>query len=136
MEMISVLAAAVASFAYGAVHYTVLSKTWARVAGMKMGPNGRPTGEEFVGKNPATPFILGFIAMILVAGMMRHVFAMSQIVTVGKSVLSGVGIGAFFIAPWTMMNNAYPARPFLLTLIDGAYAIIGCGIIGLVLALI
>ncbi len=136
MEMISILAAAVASFAYGAVHYTVLSKTWARVAGIKLDANGKPTGEEFVGKNPATPFILGFLAMILVSGMMRHIFAMAQIVEVGKSVISGAGIGAFFIAPWTMMNNAYPGRPFLLTVIDGAYSIIGCGIIGLVLALI
>jgi hypothetical protein len=136
MEMISILAAAAASFAYGAAHYTILSKTWARVAGLKLDGEGKPTGEEFVGKNPATPFILGFLAMILVAGMMRHIFAMAQIVEIGKSVISGAGIGAFFIAPWTMMNNAYPGRPFLLTVIDGAYAIIGCGIIGLVLALI
>lgn len=136
METISILAAAVAAFAYGAVHYTVLSKTWARVAGIKLDATGKPTGEEFEGKSPATPFILGFIAMILVAGMMRHMFAMAGIVSIGKSVLAGVGIGAFFITPWTMMNNAYPGRPFLLTIIDGAYAIIGCGIIGLVLALI
>lgn len=36
MEIISVLAAAVAAFIYGAVHYTVLSKQWLAVSGVKL----------------------------------------------------------------------------------------------------
>jgi len=35
-----------------------------------------------------------------------------------------------------MINNAYTMRPFRLTVIDGGYAIIGCGLIGLVLTLV
>ncbi len=132
MELIGVLAAAVAAFAYGAVHYSVLSKQWVAVSGVKMDENGKPIGPQ-----PAyLPFIFGFVAMILVAGMMRHILSMSGITTVGGSLVAGLGIGAFFITPWTMMNNAYPGRPFLLTVIDGAYATIGCGIIGGVLALL
>ena len=73
--------------------------------------------------------------MLLVAGMMRHLLVSAGIDTVGKSLLTGLGIGAFFIAPWVMINNAYGMRPFLLTVIDGGYAIAGCGVIGLVLAL-
>ena len=43
--------------------------------------------------------------MILVAGMMRHIFAASGIDTAG-ALLSGLGIGAFFIVPWIMINDA------------------------------
>ncbi len=103
---------------------------WLRVSGVKLDENGKP-----VGGGSMMPFVFSFIAMILVAGMMRHVLSMAGVEAVSKSGLVGFGIGAFFIAPWTMMNNAYPGRPFLLTVIDGAYAIIGCTLIGVVLAL-
>ena len=42
MELISVIAAAFVAFAYGAVHYTVLSKQWMPVSGVKLDENGRP----------------------------------------------------------------------------------------------
>lgn len=132
MEFISVLAAAFAAFAYGAVHYTVLSKPWLAVSGVKTDADGKPVGIE-----PAyMPFVLNGVAMLIVAGMMRHVLATSGVDTVSGSIVSGLGIGAFFIAPWTMINNAYTGRPFMLTVIDGAYAIIGCAIMGAVLAFI
>lgn len=132
MELISVLLAALAGFAYGAVHYTVLSKPWLRVSGIKLDASGKPA----VPGNMAVQFGSSFVAMILVAGMMRHVLEMSGVATVGGAVVSGLGIGAFLIAPWVLMNNAFTNRPMMLTVIDGAYSIIGCGIIGLVLALV
>lgn len=129
MEIWNVLAAALAGFLYGAVHYTVLSKPWLRASGVKVDENGKP-----MGSGSMLPFLMNFIAMILVAGMMRHLFAMAGIDTLAKAALSGFGIGAFFITPWILMNNAFPGRPYLLTAIDGAYAIIGCTLIGAVLA--
>ena len=79
------------------------------------------------------PFVMSGICMILVAGMMRHIFQMAGIATIGSGFVSGLGIGLFFIAPWTMINNAYGMRPFKLTLIDGGYATFGCAIIGTIL---
>ena len=73
--------------------------------------------------------------MILVAGLLRHVMAMSNLTSVFQGLMAGFGVGAFFISPWIMINNAYGQRPFTLTLIDGGYATIGCSLIGLVLAL-
>jgi hypothetical protein len=46
----------------------------------------------------------------------------------------GLGGGAFVIAPWVMINNAYSIRPFRLTVTGGSYAIAGCGLIGSVLS--
>lgn len=128
MGILSVIVAAAAAWIFGAAWYMALSKPWIAASGVKLGEDGRPSGG-------ATPFILSAVAMILVAGMMRHVFAMSGIGTPGGGLLAGLGVGAFFITPWIVINNAYPGRPYLLSAIDSGYAIFGCGIIGLVLTL-
>jgi hypothetical protein len=129
MEIFNVLVAAAASWIFGAGWYMALSKPWLAASGVECDESGRPKN----GGNPL-PFVLSAIAMILVAGMMRHVFAMAHIESIGKGALSGLGIGLFFIAPWTMINNAYAMRPFRLTLIDGGYSVCGCTLIGAILA--
>ena len=129
MEFINVIVAAVAGWVFGAVWYMSLAKPWMAAAGIKVGEDGKPEGDS------ALPYILSIIAMMLVAGMMRHVFAASSVNTVGAGLIGGLGIGLFFISPWIMINNAYGGRPFKLTLIDGGYATFGCAIIGTVLTL-
>jgi hypothetical protein len=131
MGFLNVLAAAFGSWAFGAVWYMVLSKPWMRAASIQCDENGRP-----INGAGALPFALSALCMVIVAGFMRHIFATSGITTAGAGLISGLGIGAFFIAPWTMINNAYVNRPFMLTLIDGGYALFGCGIIGLLLVVI
>ena len=129
MGVLAVLAAAVAGFVFGAAWYTALQKPWVAASGIAVDGNGRPVNAS------ATPFVLSGIAMLLVAGMMRHTFALSGIDTPMKGLVSGLGIGLFFISPWIMINNGYGNRPFRLTLIDGGYATFGCAVIGLVLTL-
>lgn len=130
MEILNILVAAVASWVFGAAWYMTLSKPWMAAAGIECDENGRPKGG-----NTPTPFILSAICMIVVAGFMRHIFATAQIETAGAGMIAGLGIGLFFISPWTMINNAYAMRPFKLTLIDGGYSTFGCAIIGLILTL-
>jgi len=127
MGFLSVIVAAIAGFAFGAVWYMALSKPWMAAANIEVDENGKPKGES------AVPYIMAFVAMILVSGMMRHVFALSDITTLGKGLISGLGVGLFFISPWIMINNGYGGRPFKLTLIDGGYATFGCAVIGAVL---
>ena len=130
MEIISVIVAAVGGFAFGAAWYMALSKQWVAASGIEVDENGRPTNQS------KTPFILAGIAMLLVAGMMRHMFAMSGIDTLAAGLVGGMGVGLFFISPWIMINNAYGDRPFNLTLIDGGYATFGCAVIGAILGII
>jgi len=115
----------------GAVWYGVLGKQWMEATGLKADENGRPITK---GK-PATPYIIALIAQILVAGMMRHVFMMSGIDGATKGLLSGLGIGLFFITAWMALNYAYSDRPRKLVFIDGGYATLGCGVMGLVLGI-
>ena len=129
--MFAVIMAAVAAFAFGAMWYGLLSSPWMAASGVATGPDGRPRNAS-----SPVPYLISFVAMLLVAGMMRHIFAMSGIATFGGGLVSGLGIGAFFVAPWIALNNGYAGRPLALTAIDGGYATIGCGIIGSVIALL
>jgi hypothetical protein len=129
MGFLTVIVAAAAGFAVGAVWYMALAAPWMTAAGIKRIPDGWPENSS------ALPFVLAGIAMVLVAGMMRHTFALSGIDSAGAGLVSGLGIGLFFISPWIMINNAYARRPFRLTLIDGGYATFGCAVIGLMLTL-
>ena len=130
MEILSVVVAAFASFAFGAVWYMSLAKPWMQAAGIQMDTAGKPVN----GASPM-PFVISGICMILVAGMMHHIFAMSGIETPLYGIMGGFGIGLFFITPWVAMNYAYAMRPMKLAVIDGGYSTIGCTIIGLVLTL-
>lgn len=130
MEYLQVLVAAVAAFAFGAVWYITLSKPWIAAAGIPVDASGKP-----LGNGSPMPMVIGFVCVLLVAGMMRHIFGMAQMDTVGEGIMGGFGLGAFIITPWLGMCYNYAMRPFRLILIDGAYAIIGCTIIGVVLTL-
>lgn len=128
MEILSVLVAAVATFGFGAVWYMTLSKPWMEAAEIKLGPDGRPANAA-----DKSPFIIGFVGMVLAAGMMRHIFGMAAIDSLGKGLISGLGIGAFSVMPWVAMNYAFGQRKGKLTLIDGGNVVIGSAIMGAVL---
>lgn len=106
-----------------------LANPWMEAADIKTNEHGQPEG------NSPLPYIMAAIAMLIIAGMMRYAFSLSGIDTFGKGLMSGLGIGLFFISPWIMMNNGYGGRPLKLTLIDSGYATFGCAIIGAVLTL-
>jgi hypothetical protein len=131
MEILNVIAAAVGAWVFGALWYGLLSKPWMAASGVRLGADGRPAN----GSSPA-PYVISFVMMLVVAGMMRHVFSMTPAIdTLGKGIVAGLGVGAFLITPWIAINNTYGMRPLMLTAIDGAYATIGCAIIGGVLVL-
>ncbi len=128
MEFLNVIVAALGSFAFGAVWYMALAKPWMAASGVAVGPDGNPANSS-----DPKPYIMSAVSALLVAGMMRHVFATAPVDSIFDGALNGFGIGLFFISPWIMMNNGFAGRPFKLTLIDGGYATIGCTIIGAIL---
>jgi hypothetical protein len=130
MELLNLLAAGLAAFAFGAIWYMTMSKPWMAAAEIKLGPDGRPANSS-----DKAPFVIGLVGMVLAAGMMRHIFGMTAIDTVGKGLTAGLGIGAFSVLPWVAMNYAFGQRKFMLTVIDGVNIIVGSGLMGLVLAL-
>ena len=130
MEILNVIVAALAAFAFGAVWYMSMSKAWIAAAEVPVDANGKPQGNGSV-----MPFVVGLVAMVIGAGMMRHVFAMSGLTAIIGGVKGGAGIGAFLITPWVAMNYAFGMRKPALTLIDGVNSVVGCTIMGAVLNL-
>jgi Protein of unknown function (DUF1761) len=130
MEYLNVIAAAIGAFAFGAVWYIAMSKAWIKAAGIAVDAQGRPEGN-----GSALPFVIGFVAMLVVAGTMRHLFAFGGIDTIGEGIGTGAGIGAFFISAWVAMNYGFAMRPLALWLIDSVNAIVGCAIMGAILVL-
>ena len=126
MQYIAVLSAAAASYAFGAVWYMVMAKPWMAAAGLT---------EEDVSRKDPMPFIISGISAIIVAGMMRHVFAQAAIFGWDKGLIAGLGIGMFLATPWIATNYAFAGRPKNLALIDGIYATVGCTIMGLILGI-
>ena len=128
MEILSVLVAAIATFAFGAVWYISLSKPLLAAAEIKMGPDGRPANAS-----SKSPFVIGLVGMVLAAGMMRHMFGMGGIDGFSKGLVAGFGIGAFSVMPWVAMNYAFGQRKTQLIVIDGGNVVIGSAIMGAVL---
>ena len=124
MEFLNVLAAAVAAFGFGAVWYIALSKPWLAASGV--------TEAQQRAGGPM-PFVIGIVAMVLVAGMMRHLLGAAGVVTPGGGAIAGLGIGAFLITPWVAMNYAFAMRKPMLTVVDGVNSVVGCTIMGAVL---
>lgn len=129
MGIVSVIVAAAAAYAFGAIWYMSWAKQWVAAAGLATDENGQP-----LNKSPV-PFVVSGIAMLIVAGMMRHIFAMSATDGLVSGAIAGLGLGAFIAAPWIVTNYAYADRPFMLTITDAGYALFGCAIMGAVLGL-
>ena len=129
MEILNVIVAAAASYAFGALWYMMLAKPWMQAAGIEVTADGKPAGGSMM------PYILAFVMALLVAGMMRHMFALSGIDSLAKGSVAGFGIGLFLASPWLATCYAFGGRPLRLILIDAGYATFGSGIIGAVLTL-
>lgn len=124
MEVLNVIAASLAAFAFGAVWYISMSKPWLAASGVT---------EEQQRSGGPMPFVIGLVAMLLVAGMMRHLLAASGVASIGGGAVAGLGVGAFLITPWVAMNYAFAMRKPALTVIDGVNSVVGCTIMGAVL---
>ncbi|MEM7296147.1 MAG: DUF1761 domain-containing protein [Pseudomonadota bacterium] len=127
MSIISVLAAALGSFIFGAIWYSVFAKRWMAVSGVEV-VDGKPANQS-----DPVPYIMALVAAVLVAGMMRHVFVMSETESIAKGALNGLGLGLFMAAPWMATCYCFEGRPRALILINGGYAAIGSTIMGAIL---
>jgi hypothetical protein len=111
LNYLAVLIAAVAAFAWGAAYYMTLSKQWLAAVG-RVEPNKSPT-----------PFIVSFVALLVMgwvlAGTLGHLGAGQ--VTVKNGVISGLFLWLGFVVTTVFVNNAYPGRKYVLSVIDSIH---------------
>jgi hypothetical protein len=76
---------------------------------------------------------MAIAASLLTAGLMRHVFVSAGVGGIGGGLVSGIGVGLFYVAPWIVSNYAFARRPRALWWIDAGHVVLACSAIGLVL---
>ena len=114
MEYVVVLIAGFAGYAFGAVWYGLLAKPWQAAAGL--GP------EDVKPSNNIGAYVLGVVANVLVAGMIRHIFTSSGVEGPLNAAVSGFGLGLFVAGSYLALNYAFARRARALALIDIGHA--------------
>jgi len=123
MTVIAILLAALAGFGTGALWYGVLGERWRAASGLDC--------DEAPRRDPL-PFALAGAASLLTSVMLWHVLTGAGIAGFGAALVSGAGVGAFFVAPWIVLGHAFAGRPRDLWWIDGGHAVAACTVIGAV----
>ena len=131
LNFVSVLAAAIAGWLFGAVWYTALSKPWIAVQGWR----GRGDMPGKTGAAAAAPFIISFVAELIMATMLFGIIHHVGEVNVRRARFSAFLIWLGFVATTTTVNYAFPARPPMLTVIDASHWLGVLLVMGLVIGL-
>jgi hypothetical protein len=117
INYLAMLAAAVAAWVLGAVWYRVLSTQWLAALGKTkadlMGPGGKP--KSYV------PFVLVFVAELIMAWMLAGILGHLGAVTVKNGVISGASCWFGFVLTAVAANNAFGGRKVMLTVIDAGH---------------
>jgi uncharacterized membrane protein len=129
LHALPIILAAVAAWIFGAVYYSVLCHKWMAAQGKTLAQNNA----ENAGKSTAAkvaPFVLSFIAEIVMAAALSGIMFHVGIYTVVAGVFSGFMCWLGFVLTTVAVNNAYTFRRLTLTAIDtghwlGVLVIIG-----------
>lgn len=124
MTFLTIIAAAVCAWLFGAMWYGTFGKAWVAAQGSTM--------EEFRAKQAANvgklsaqiPFILTFVSELIMAyvlyGLMKHV-AHTNPLTVSTGLISAAFIWFGFMLTAMAVNNAFTGRKIMLTVIDAGH---------------
>ena len=116
MWYLAIFVAAVASWLLGALWYGLLGKAWLAALGKTRaeltGPSGKPS---------PVPFVLSFLAELVMAFVLAGLLPRLGQVTVGSGLMAGLTMWVGFVITALGVNHAYSgARPSL-TAIDGGH---------------
>jgi Protein of unknown function (DUF1761) len=129
VPILPLLVSAVAAWVFGAGYYGVLGRKWLAAQGKTMEQcQAENAGRSGVSK--AAPFVLSFVAEVLMAGILYGVILHIGTWTVQAGVITGALCWLGFVLTTILVNNAYTFRRPLLTTIDslhwlGVLAIMG-----------
>ena len=117
---VPIVLAAVAAWIFGAVYYSLLGRRWLAAQGKTM----EQCKAEGAGRPPVvkvTPFIISFIAEIVMASLLSGVMFHVNIYTVRAGAISGALCWLGFVLTTVAVNNAYTFRRVSLTAIDAGH---------------
>lgn len=127
--IITILAAGLAGWIFGAVWYGVLSKPYQRALGL--------SPEDCKDKKmPMVPMVAAFLAACVMSAVLYLLLTNLGVMGVGHSAIAGLTIGLGFLATSTLVNNLFQQKPMALTVIDGGHWVLGVVVESVVIALL
>jgi hypothetical protein len=129
VPILPLFVAAIAAWLFGAVYYGVLGRKWLAAQGKTM-EQCKAENAARSGTSKGLPFVLSFVAELLMAGVLYGVIFHIGTWTVPAGVVTGALCWLGFVLTTIVVNNAYTFRRPLLTTIDslhwlGVLAIMG-----------
>jgi hypothetical protein len=119
-NMTAVLIAAVAAWIFGAAYYSLLGRAWLAAQGeTPASMKAKNAAKSALAK--AAPFIISFVAEIVMAAALQGILFHSAMDTMRQGVIAGALTWLGFIVTTVAVNNAYPGRKFVLTVIDAGH---------------
>ena len=115
INLLAVVTAAVAAFAFGAVYYTVLAKPWMHAVGT--------SEEEIKQTRSAAPFVISFVSLLVMGSVLSGHFAYhsDEAMTTGHALESAGVLWLGFILTSTATNNAFQGAKTKLTILDSVH---------------
>ncbi len=118
-NILAILIAAIAGFAFGAVWYTALGKQWMAARGLSEAEAKAKTGRSPV------PFVISFVALLVMAwmlsGILLHLARGGTAMSVRSGLVSGFFLWLGFVITTMAVNHAFQGERRTLTLIDGGH---------------
>lgn len=128
VDLLAVLVAGVAGFAFGSVWYMTLSRPWLAAVGK--------TKEQLRTESSPTVFVLAAVAQLVMAYVLARVVAWHGEPTAGSGLLVGLVVWVGFVATTLVVNHGFQGARRSLTLIDGGHWLGVLLIQGLVIGLL
>jgi hypothetical protein len=123
MNYLAILAAGVAAWITGALWYGVLSKHWVAALGKTMEAFKQEQAEKIGKPTAMLPFLLAFIANLIMAWVLAGVIAHlgPGQVTIRNGIISAAFVWLGFVVTTIAVNNAFGGRKVMLTVIDSGH---------------
>jgi uncharacterized protein DUF1761 len=120
VNFLAIILASVAAWIFGAAYYGGLGKPWVAALGETM-DSLRAKNAGKAGLAKASPFILSFVAEIIMAYVLYGLLFHLGMWTVRAGMISGAICWFGFVLTTIATNNAYPGRKTMLTVIDAGH---------------
>jgi len=124
----AVLIAAVAAWLVGGMWYRLLGKAW-------LAALGRSEAELKTRRGAIVPFVLAFVAALLMASVLAGILGHlgPGQVTVRNGVISAAFCWVGFVVTTMTVNNAFAQRKSMLTLIDSGHWLAALVVMGAII---
>lgn len=117
INWLAVIAAGIAGWLIGAVWYSLWSKAWIAA----QGKTTESIKQEQAAKSALVPFVLVFVANLIMAAMLYGIMTHVGPFTVRSGMISGALIWFGFVITAMVSNYAFQGRKPMLAVIDGGY---------------